>query len=122
MEIQCWFVKSLDKSGIVWYNIIEEYYTIIPYLDLPPFAYMANLCRFWGLRHSALKILKRKSIAKARLRVIKLNKKIPPRLYGEKGQNWHLPRERSKMNFNHFLRTPVRYRKNKSICLDSCGQ
>ena len=77
------FVKSLDKSGIVWYNIIEEYYTIIPYLDLPPpFVYIANLCRFWGLRHSALKILKRKSI-------IKLNKKIPPHLYGEKGQNWY---------------------------------
>ena len=29
------FVKGLDKTGIVWYNIIEEYYTIIPYLGLP---------------------------------------------------------------------------------------
>lgn len=74
-------MKSLDRLENLWYNIIEEYYIIIPYLDLPPpFAYMANLYRFWGLRPSAHKILKRKSI-------IKLNKKIPPHLYGEKGQN-----------------------------------
>ena len=29
-------VKILDKSGIVCSTIIEEYYTIIPYLGLPP--------------------------------------------------------------------------------------
>nr|DAF87353.1 MAG TPA: hypothetical protein [Siphoviridae sp. ctnPP24] len=28
-------VKGIDKSENVWYTIIEEYYTIIPYLELP---------------------------------------------------------------------------------------
>lgn len=97
-------MEVLDKSENVWYTIIEEYYTIIPYLDLPPpFAYMANLCRFWGLRHSAFKILKRKSI-------IKLNKKSLPPIWRE-GTELRLPRERSKMNFNLFSAYPCTVQK-----------